>query len=80
MRPESKRACARWRSPSDFPRLTIPEQLFVAVDRERVDRGLAPFAGLTTALDAGAQQGADAGHLPPRPGPGLRLRHDRVDR
>ena len=38
--------------PSDFPRLTVPEQLFVAVDRERVDRGLAPFAGLTTALDA----------------------------
>ena len=56
--------------PADFARLTIPEQLFVAVDRERVDRGLAPFAGLATALDAGAQQGADAARLPPRPGPG----------
>jgi hypothetical protein len=55
--------------PADFSQLTIPEQLFVAVDRERVDRGLAPFAGLTTALDAGAQQGADAARLPPRPGP-----------
>ncbi len=56
--------------PSDFPQLTVPEQLFVAVDRERVDRGLAPFTGLTTALDAGAQKGADAARLPARPGPG----------
>ena len=56
--------------PSDFPELTIPEQLFVAVDRERVDRGLAPFTGLTPALDSGAQQGADAARLPARPGPG----------
>jgi hypothetical protein len=55
--------------PSDFPRLTVPEQLFVAVDRERVDRGLAPFAGLVTALDTGAQKGADAARLPRRPGP-----------
>ncbi len=55
--------------PADFPRLTVPEQLFVAVNRERVDRGLAPFAGLTTALDANAQKGADAAQLPPRPGP-----------
>jgi hypothetical protein len=55
--------------PADFPRLTVPQQLFVAIDRERVDRGLAPFAGLTTALDAGAQSGADGARLPPRPGP-----------
>jgi hypothetical protein len=54
--------------PADFASLTVPEQLFVAVDRERVDRGLAPFAGLTTALDAGAQKGADGARLPPRPG------------
>ena len=39
------------------------------VDRERVDRGLAPFTGLTTALDADARRGADAARLPPRPGP-----------
>ena len=56
--------------PFDFPQLTVPEQLFVAIDRERVDRGLAPFTGLTTALDAGAQSGADAARLPARPGPG----------
>jgi hypothetical protein len=55
--------------PADFPRLTVPEQLFVAVDRERVDRGLAPFAGLTTALDADALTGAEAARLPTRPGP-----------
>jgi hypothetical protein len=55
--------------PADFPQLTVPEQLFVAVDRERVDRGLAPFTGLTTALDAGAQKGAAGAHLPPQPGP-----------
>ena len=55
--------------PADFPRLTVPEQLFVAVDRERVDRGLAPFVGLTTALDADALTGAAAARLPIRPGP-----------
>ncbi|HEX4434951.1 MAG TPA: hypothetical protein VH012_08970 [Acidimicrobiales bacterium] len=54
--------------PVDFPRLSVPEQLFVAVDRERVDRGLAPFAGLTVALDAGAQKGADTAALPASPG------------
>ncbi len=55
--------------PADFPRLTVPEQLFVTVDRERVDRGLAPFTGLTTALDADAEKGADSARLPARPGP-----------
>ncbi len=55
--------------PADFARLTVPEQLFVAIDRERVDRGLTPFAGLSTTLDAGAQRGAEAARLPPRPGP-----------
>ena len=43
--------------PADFPELTVPEQLFVAIDRERVDRGLAPFTGLSTALDADAAEG-----------------------
>jgi hypothetical protein len=54
--------------PADFAQLSVPEQLFVALNRERVDRGLAPFAGLTTALDANAQKGAGAAELPPGPG------------
>jgi hypothetical protein len=54
--------------PSDFARLTVPEQLFVAVDRERVDRGLPPFPGLVATLDVKAQIGADSAKLPPRPG------------
>ncbi|MGO9854688.1 MAG: hypothetical protein ACLPYY_06585 [Acidimicrobiales bacterium] len=54
--------------PADFARLTVPEQLFVAIDRERVDRGLIPFAGLATTLDTSAQQGADEAQLPRRPG------------
>jgi len=54
--------------PADFPRLAPPEQLFVALDRERVDRGLAPFIGLSDALDQLARKGADAAALPPDPG------------
>jgi hypothetical protein len=54
--------------PADFARLTVPEQLLVVLDRERVDRGLAPFAGLSTGLDADAQKGAVTANLPPRPG------------
>ena len=66
--------------PADFPQLTVPEQLFVAVDRERVDRGLAPFTGLTTALDAGAQKGRRRGAPPATARPGLWRGDDRVDR
>lgn len=58
--------------PADFARLTIAEQLFVAVDRERVDRGLTPFPGLSAALDVGAAHGAEAARLPSRPGPAYR--------
>ena len=54
--------------PADFAQLSVPEQLFVALNRERVDRGLAPFAGLTAALDANAQKGAGTAALPPGPG------------
>ncbi|HWD56498.1 MAG TPA: hypothetical protein VG346_15345 [Acidimicrobiales bacterium] len=54
--------------PADFAQLSVPEQLLVALDRERVDRGLAPFAGLSAALDADAQKGAGTAQLPPRPG------------
>ena len=56
------------RLPADFAGLTVPEQLFVAVDSERVDRGLAPFAGLSAALDLDARKGAEAAQLPPSPG------------
>lgn len=54
--------------PVGFARLSVPEQLLVALDRERVDRGLAPFAGLSAALNANAQKGAASAELPPRPG------------
>ncbi|MDA8279546.1 MAG: hypothetical protein M0Z63_03855 [Actinomycetota bacterium] len=53
--------------PSDFGQLPIPEQLFVAVDLERVDRGLPPFVGLTAALDADAAIGARRAQDPPIP-------------
>ena len=55
--------------PADFPRLTVPEQLFVAIDRERVDRGLAPFTGLTAALERRRPAGRGCAHGS-RPGPG----------
>lgn len=43
-----------------FATMTVPEQLFVITDIERVDRGLTPVVGLTTQLDGVAQQGANA--------------------
>jgi hypothetical protein len=54
--------------PAGFASLTVPQQLFVAVNLERVDRGLAPFAGLTAGLNANAQRGADIANDPPDPG------------
>jgi hypothetical protein len=44
--------------PSDFVNLTVPEQLFVVADLERVDRGLPPYLGLVPALNNAAQQAA----------------------
>jgi hypothetical protein len=55
--------------PDDFGSLTVPEQLLVAINLERVDRGLDPFIGLTDALDRSAQRGADTADDPPDPGP-----------
>jgi len=55
--------------PPGFARLSVPEQLFVVINLERVDRGLPPFAGLTTPLDHNAQLGANAANDPPDPGP-----------
>jgi hypothetical protein len=54
--------------PAGFAQLTVPEQLFVVINRERVDRRLAPFAGLSAALNSDAQKGAATAQLPPRPG------------
>jgi hypothetical protein len=56
--------------PANFSQLSIPEQLFVAVDAERVDRGLAPFPGLSAALDGDAQKAADQAQLPAQLGRG----------
>src|SRR6516164_7828662 len=54
--------------PSGFATLTVPEQVLVAINLERVDRGLPPFVGLTAVLDANAQRGADIADDPPDPG------------
>jgi hypothetical protein len=43
-----------------FDAMTVPEQLFVIANIERVDRGITPLVGLTTQLDTVAQQGATA--------------------
>ena len=51
--------------PTDFDQLPGPEQIFVAIDRERVDRGLAPFVGMVAALDGNAQLGAERANDPP---------------
>ncbi len=56
--------------PSDFDKLSVAQQLFVALNRERVDRHLPPIAGLSDALGAIAAKGASAGKLPPDPGAG----------
>ena len=53
--------------PSNWSSLTQPEQLFVLTDLERIDRGLAPIAGLAANLDAYAQAGANAHTDPPFP-------------
>ncbi len=63
----AREGLGRMALPAGFAQLTVPEQLFVALDRERVDRGLAPFVGLSAVLDANAQKGAAAAGLPPRP-------------
>ena len=44
--------------PSNFDNLSVPEQLFVVANLERVDRGLPPYLGLVPALSDAAQQAA----------------------
>ncbi|HWD10112.1 MAG TPA: hypothetical protein VHA57_13575 [Actinomycetota bacterium] len=58
--------------PADYATLSVPEQLLVVLDAERVDRGLDPFAGLSPVLDAEAVTAAAAARLPGAPGRGFR--------
>jgi hypothetical protein len=53
--------------PTNFATLTGPEQVFVLTNLERVDRGLPPIQGLSSALDADAQAGVDGNTDPPLP-------------
>lgn len=46
--------------PSNWDSLSVPEQLFVVADLERVDRGYPPYLGLNAVLSADAQQAAVA--------------------
>ena len=50
--------------PSNWFSLTPAEQIFVATNLERVDRGLSPIPALTTQLDQDAQTGAQRGTDP----------------
>jgi hypothetical protein len=53
--------------PSNWTRLSPVEQTFVAINLERVNRGMNPVLGLTRSLDTLAQKGANAGQDPPFP-------------
>ena len=71
------------RLPASFPHLSVAEQLFVAVDAERVDRGLAPFAGLSAVARRRRAAGCEQGAAPEGSGlllPTVRRRVDRRDR
>jgi hypothetical protein len=50
--------------PTNWYTLSVPEQLFVLADIERVDRGLPPYLGLNRQLSASAQRAAVAGQDP----------------
>jgi hypothetical protein len=50
--------------PSGFNSLSGDEQLLVVIDLERVDRGLAPFAGIVAAPDSVAQKSTQVGGQP----------------
>jgi hypothetical protein len=50
--------------PTNFSALSVPEQLFVMVDIERVSRGEAPVVGLSAQLNQLAQRAADARQAP----------------
>jgi hypothetical protein len=50
--------------PTNWFSLTVPQQLFVVANLERVDRGLPPYLGLNSALNAEAQHAAQANQDP----------------
>jgi hypothetical protein len=52
---------------SQFDSLPVTEQLFIALNDERIDRGLAPVSYMTTQLNSYAQSGADGGTDPSFP-------------
>lgn len=60
------------RLPSNWSRLTVPEQLFVLADLERVDRGLPPYVSLVPQLSSIAQAAAGAARDPSDSAPGVR--------
>jgi hypothetical protein len=51
-------------SESELTSLPIPEQIFIVVNLERIDRGLPAISYMTAQLNADAQQGANAGSDP----------------
>ncbi len=57
--------------PGNWASLTGAEQLFVLLNLERVNRGLAPIVGLSSSLNQLAAQGAAAGTDPSFPGGGF---------
>ena len=50
--------------PGDFASMDVPQQLLVVTNLERVDRGLAPVAGLAADLDSAAASAAAADQDP----------------
>ena len=54
--------------PSYYDSISVPEQLLVLTDLERVDRGLAGFNGLSTKLDALSRAAAISNQDPDGPG------------
>jgi hypothetical protein len=50
--------------PSNWSALTVPQQLLVVINLERVNRGLPPVIGLSASLDSLAQEGANGNHDP----------------
>jgi len=57
-RARAREGLARISLPRNFSRLSVPGQLMVLANLDRVDRGLTPVAGLSSALQTFAQAGA----------------------